>query len=154
MRIRSVLKHSTMAVLEGALVASLVVGLMAGTALAGKGGGHKPGGGATGSGSLAWQMVTDNDGNGAPNWSDTITFKVSTTATTEPHVNLTCSQGGTVVYGAATGYYDSYPWPWTQNMTLSSQSWTGGSASCTAVLTAYSGTSVTTLGTLSFTAGG
>ena len=51
MRIRSVLKHSTMAVLEGALVASLVVGLMAGTALAGKpggGGGHgKPGGSGT-----------------------------------------------------------------------------------------------------------
>ena len=35
MRIRSVLKHSTMAVLEGALVATLVVGLMAGTAFAG-----------------------------------------------------------------------------------------------------------------------
>ena len=68
MRIRSVLKHSTMAVLEGALVASLVVGLMAGTALAGKGsGGHKPGGGAGGSGSLALQMITDNDGNGSPN---------------------------------------------------------------------------------------
>ena len=52
MRIRSVLKHSTMAVLEGALIAALVVGLMAGTAFAargggGGGGGHgKPGGGA------------------------------------------------------------------------------------------------------------
>jgi hypothetical protein len=50
MRIRSVLKHSTMAVLEGALVASLVVGLMAGTALAGKGGGGGGGHGKPGAG--------------------------------------------------------------------------------------------------------
>ena len=52
MRIRSVLKHSTMAVLEGALIAPLVVGLMAGTALAGKpaaaaGGGNTTTGGGT-----------------------------------------------------------------------------------------------------------
>jgi hypothetical protein len=59
-----------------------------------------------------------------------------------------------VVYGASTGYYASYPWPWTQNMTLSSQMWTGGSASCTAVLQAYSGTSVTTLGSLNFSVAG
>ena len=157
MRIRSVLTHSAQAILEGAIVATLVVGLLAGTAFAGKpgggGGGHnKPGSG--GSGTLAWQMVTDLNGNGAPNWGDTITFVVNTAATTEPHVNLTCKQYGAVVYGASTGYYASYPWPWTQNMTLSSQSWTGAAASCTAVLQAYSGTSVSTLGTLSFTAGG
>ena len=36
MRIRSVLTHSGQAVLEGALIAMLVVGLMAGTAFAGK----------------------------------------------------------------------------------------------------------------------
>jgi hypothetical protein len=35
-------------------------------------------------------------------------------------------------------------------MTLSSQTWTGGAADCTAVLQAYSGTSVTTLTTLGF----
>ena len=50
MRIRSILNHSAQAVLEGALIAMLVVGLMAGTAFAGRsggGGGHgggKPGG--------------------------------------------------------------------------------------------------------------
>jgi hypothetical protein len=97
-------------------------------------------------------MVSDANGNGLPNWGDTIRFDVSTTATTEPHVNLKCSQGGAVVYGASTGYYASYPWPWTQNMTLSSQMWTSGAAACTATLQAYSGTSVTTLGTLSFQA--
>ena len=48
MRIRSVITHSTQAILEGAIIASLVVGLMAGTTLAGKDSGHgKPGGGST-----------------------------------------------------------------------------------------------------------
>jgi len=120
-------------------------------AFAGKGGGHHGGGGTTsGGGSLTLSMVVDNNRNGLPNWGDTITFKVSTTATTEPHVNVTCYQGGVAVYGAATGYYASYPWPWTQNMSLSSQSWTGAPADCTAVLQAYSGTSVSTLATLNF----
>jgi hypothetical protein len=35
-------------------------------------------------------------------------------------------------------------------MTLSSQSWAGGAADCTATLQSYSGTSVTTLATLAF----
>ena len=53
MRIRSVLTHSTQAILEGAIIALLVVGLMAGTTLAGKGGGHsRPGGGSTGGATL------------------------------------------------------------------------------------------------------
>ena len=47
MRIRSVFSHSIQAVVEGALISLLVVGLMAGTAFAAKGGGgsHKGGGG-------------------------------------------------------------------------------------------------------------
>src|SRR5919198_451743 len=77
---------------------------------------------------------------------------VSTTATTEPHVDLTCSQGGTVVYSATTGYYASYPWPWTQTMTLKSQMWTGGNADCTARLYMFDGSRTKTLATLPFTA--
>ncbi len=75
------------------------------------------------------------------NWGDQITFKITTTATTEPNVSVTCKQSGVVVYGAVAGFYDSYPWPWTKIMTLSSQSWTGGSASCVAELYYFSGTS-------------
>jgi hypothetical protein len=46
MRIRSVLKHSAQALAEGSLIALLVVGLMAGSVFAAKGGnGGKPGGG-------------------------------------------------------------------------------------------------------------
>ena len=39
MRIRSVLKHSAQALAEGALISILVVGLIAGTAFAARGGG-------------------------------------------------------------------------------------------------------------------
>jgi hypothetical protein len=133
MRIRSVLSHSGQVVLEGALIAMLVVGLMAGTAFAGKGGGHgKPGGGAA-TGTLAVVMVEDANGNGAPNWNDTITFKVTSTSTS-PYVSVRCYQGGKLVYGADAGFYADYPWPGARNMPLSSPSWTGGAASCTALL--------------------
>jgi hypothetical protein len=136
MRIRSVLKHSTMAVLEGALVATLVVGLMAGTAFAARGGGggghNKPGGGGT-TGGLTVVMVADANGNGAPNWNDTITFSV-TSGVTDPYVSVRCSQNGTVVYAADAGFYPGYPWPGAQNMPLYSPSWTGGAASCTTTL--------------------
>jgi hypothetical protein len=121
--------------------------------LAAKGGGGKPGGGTGGTGGLTLVMVTDANGNAAPNWGDQVTFNVSTTATTEPHVDLTCSQNGVVVLGATTGFYASYPWPWTQIMTLSSPSWTAGAADCTATLYYFSGSRNTVLSTVRFTAG-
>ena len=103
-------------------------------ALAGKGG--KPGGhGTTGGGSLALVMVADANLNGLPNWGDTVSFNVSTTATTQPHVSLQCFQSGVLVYTTQTGYYAGYAWPWTQNMSLWSYAWTGGAADCTAYLT-------------------
>lgn len=134
MRITSVLSHSAQAILEGALIALLVVGLMAGTALAAKptAGSSKHHGGST-SGSLALKMVTDADADGAFTWGDTITFVVNSTAT-YPYVSVTCKQGSTLVYGADAGFYPSYPWPGAQNMTLSSPSWTGGAAACAATL--------------------
>jgi hypothetical protein len=57
------------------------------------------------------------------------------------------------VYSASAGFYAGYPWPWTQNMTLSSMSWTGGTASCVAQLYYISGMSSVNLASLSFTAG-
>ena len=128
-----------------ALVAAVVLALvLVPAALAGKGsggaskpggGGHKGGGGSgSGSSSLSLVMVTDQNGDGLPNWGDTITFGVSSTQTTQPYVQLTCSQNGTVVYSAWAGFYDGYLWPAQQFMPLSSPSWTGGAASCTAVM--------------------
>jgi hypothetical protein len=124
------------------------------TAKGGGGGKGRPGGGGTGgSGSLTLRVISDANGNGLPDWGDSVRFDVSTSATSEPNVSLTCSQSGTVVYGAVTGYYSGYPWPWTQVMTLSSASWTGGAASCTAKLYYISGTSTVDLGSTTFNVG-
>ncbi len=151
MRTRAVLSHTAQAVAEGALIALLVVGLAAGTTFAKGsgggastgGGGHHGGGGTTGgAGSLALVMVIDNNGNGAPNYADTITWNV-TTSDAYPTVNVTCTQNGSLVYSAGAGFYPSYPWPGSQKMPLYSPSWTGGAASCTAVLSGTAGTMAT-----------
>ena len=132
-RARQLFVHSSQVALEGALVALLIVGLIAGTAFAGKGGGGGGGkGGGGGGGTIALRMVTDQNGNGDPNWNDVVTFAASVGATPEPHVKLQCKQGGAVVYTADAGMYASYPWPWEQNMTLASSLWTSGAGTCTA----------------------
>jgi len=138
---------------DGDSSSASILGPSSTDARGGGGGGGKPGGSTGGTGTLTFSMVTDSNANGLPNWGDQVTFTVATTATTEPHVNLTCSQNGGVVYSASTGYYEGYPWPGTQIMTLQSQSWTGGSASCIAKLYYFSGTSTTNLTSISFTAG-
>ena len=124
------------------LVLAIVPAAFAAKGGSGGRGAGKPGGG-TGTSSLSLVMVTDLNVNGLPNWGDTITFSVATTATTAPYVELTCSQGGSVVYSAWAGFYDSYPWPGQRLMPLSSPSWTSGAADCVATLN-------TTLATLKF----
>jgi hypothetical protein len=133
MRTRSVVKHAAQASLEGGLVALLVVGLLAGTAFAGKGaGGGKPGGGGVvGGGSLDYRMVTDSNGDGALSYGDVITFVVTSSATS-PMVQLMCYQGGDWVTNQSVGFYPG--WPWSQDFPLSSWKWTGGAADCTASL--------------------
>jgi hypothetical protein len=132
----------------GALVLVLI---LVPVAFAAKGGGN--GGKNTGSSiSIATPLVYDANGDGLPNWGDTIRFNVSTTVTTEPFVELDCSQNGVVVYGANTGYFDSYSWPWTQNMNLASQMWTGGDADCVASVFTFRNGHRWNLATLSFTA--
>ena len=151
MRIRSVVSHGLQAVAEGALIALLIVGLMAGTTFAarsGGGGGGKPGGGGTsGSGTLSLVMVYDAIGNGLPNYADVITFNVSTSAST-PIVVVNCYQSGSWVYSAQAGFYPSYAWA--PNYTLASAMWTAGGASCTATLESYNNSKYTTLATLTF----
>lgn len=127
MRIRRITKHSFEAIAEASLIAMLVVGLMVGTAFAGKGGGGKPP--RTGGGTLTVVMVEDANANGAPNWNDTITFDVISKLD-NPYVSVRCYQGGTLVYGADAGFYPEYPWPGARMMPLYSPSWTGGAADC------------------------
>src|SRR5256885_6696465 len=71
-------------------------------------------------------LVVLDSTDGVAHWGHQVTFTVSTTATTEPHVSLKCFQNGVLVYATQTGFYAGYLWPWTQVMTLSSTAWTGG----------------------------
>jgi hypothetical protein len=151
-RIRSVFSHTAQALAEGALIALIVVGLVAGSALAarGGGGGHKGGGGTTtGSGtiSLVSPPVVDNNGNGSPNWRDVVRFNVST-STTQPYVNLYCYQNGAFVAGGSEGYFPGALDD--GNFGLYGGSWAGGAADCTAKLVNASGS---VLGSTSFRVG-
>jgi hypothetical protein len=105
-------------------------------ALAAKGGnGGKPGGGGGSSGSsitLA-PLVYDTNANGLPNWGDTVTFNISTTATDRPYVNLQCFQNGILVAQGWNGFFDG-ALNTTRNFALNSGSWQSGAAECTAYL--------------------
>jgi hypothetical protein len=116
----------------------------------GGGGHHGSGGTSGGSSSLSLAMVTDSNGNGLPNWGDTVTFNVSTTASQYPYVSLVCYQNGTLVLSGSAGFYPSYAWPSERDFTLQSGAWTGGAASCTARLYSADNGSETTLATFGF----
>lgn len=113
----------------------------------GKGG--KPSGG--GSSTLTYTVTQDANADGQPNYGDSIVFTVSTTATTEPHVEVSCLQDGQVVYTAQTGYFEGYPWPWTQTFTLKSGAWLSGGADCTAKSYYFDGRKTPILNTIAFT---
>jgi len=124
-----------------------ILGSTEALAARGGGGGHKPRPPAS---SLSLVLLNSTDG--LPHWGQDVTFTVSTTATTEPNVSLDCYQSGVLVYGAVAGFYPSYPWPWDQTFILSSPSWTGGGADCTATLYYISGSGTVPLATMSFQA--
>jgi hypothetical protein len=106
---------------------------MAGSVFAAKGGGGKPAGGGSISSPM---MVNDTNGNGVPNYMDSITFTVSTTATSMPMVGLRCWQGTNFVHDGYIALYDS---SWlSKKFTLGSSYWNPGlDASCTARLFYY-----------------
>jgi hypothetical protein len=112
----------------------------------------KNGGGTKGGGSTSTLSVVNETAPGTtPAFGQTVTFQVSTTATTKPYVGLKCTQNSVEVYSTSAGFFVGYPWPWQQNMTLSSGAWTGGAASCVATLYYYLGNGkFSTLATLDF----
>ena len=143
MRIRSVLSHSTQALIEGALISLLVVGLMAGTAFAGKGGGHTTTGGG---GTISLALM---DGATVAVYGARAGFTVATTATPYPYVHLMCSQNGSLVAEGRTGFFPTaignewfYLGP--------TPNWQGGAADCTAKLEKYSNKGWSVLATTSF----
>ena len=132
------------------MLAVLVLALvLVPAALAGKGGnGGKPSGGTS---TISPPLeVNDLNGDRSPNWGDTVTFDVSTTATDRPYVSLNCYQNGVWVYSASAGFFPDYPWG--QNFTLATSStWTSGAGDCTATLyKTTDGRRSTTLATRTF----
>jgi hypothetical protein len=119
-----------------ATIAALCLAL-APVALGAKGGGAAKGGGSgkggsggTSGGSIS--LVVLNSTDGLAHWNGEVTFNVSTTATSEPWVELVCYQSGTSVYRAWDGYFERSLT--TRDFWLSSSGWTGGAADCTAWL--------------------
>ena len=121
----------------GALVLALV---LVPAALAAKGGGSaggggKPpkGGGTTSTGTINALVLVDPTSDGLPHWNHTITFNVSTTATSRPQVGLRCYQGSNWVFDAYVGYFPGYMFdPW---FNLQSNYWVDGvPATCNARL--------------------
>jgi hypothetical protein len=103
-------------------------------ALAAKGGGQAGGGknGGTSSITLHSPLVYDANGNGLPNHGDMVVFDVSTTATTQPFVNLQCFQNGVMIANGWAGYFDG-ALNTSRNFGLNAAGWQGA-ADCTAWL--------------------
>ena len=131
----------------GALVLALV---LVPAALAAKGG--KPGGGGSASGSsikIAAPLVSDANGNGLPNYGDVLLFDISTTATSQPWVNLRCYQNGALVLNHWNGYFEgalNFNW----YFGLASSAWQGGAADCTASLNRATSRGWSQLASMSF----
>ena len=126
------------------VMAALLLSGISGAAMAAKGGkggggtggggthGGRGGGGTSGGGTLT--LVVLNSADGVAHYGGDVTFTVSTTATTRPMVEATCSQAGTLVYSHSAGFFPEYLWPDAKIFNLSSGAWTGGPADCSARL--------------------
>jgi|GEM_PF-4657509 len=127
---KSTLIVGTIGVLIGVIGTVLTYASFA--APGGKGGGSAGGAGTI---SLSLPPVTDQNGDGQPNFNDIVRFNVATTATTQPWVNLKCYVNSVLVAQSYEGYY-----PGTLddgNFGLDSPQWTSGPADCVAYLDAY-----------------
>jgi hypothetical protein len=136
----------------GAVLAAVVLVLslaLVPAAFAGKSGGSHGGGGG-GSSSLSLVLSTDVNSNGVPNWGDTITYNVSTTATGGPQVSTQCFQNGALVLQENGAFYDGNPFAYMDWVQLESGMWTGGAADCNAKMYYSSGKRTITLATISF----
>jgi hypothetical protein len=130
-------------------VAAVAALVLVPASFAGKGGGGgKPGGGGTTTGGGTIALVLINSTDGVAHFGQKVTFSVSTSSTSQPWVDLTCSQNGTVVSKQANGIFAT---SLNQTFTLGPTGlWTGGAADCTAALQNWSSSKRTTLATMTF----
>ncbi len=139
------MKGSTRTFVIALAMTTMLATVATGAAVAAKGGKGKGHNSSSATGSFSLVMVNDANGNGLPNYGDSVTFTVSTTVS-DPWVQLTCYQGGDWVTNQYVGFYAGYPW--SQVFPLKTWKWTGGAADCNARL--FAGSNGTTLSTMSF----
>jgi hypothetical protein len=121
------------------LAAALALAAPAVAAPAGNGGGS-----TKSSSSIILVQPAAATTSGWPRYGDQVSFAVSTAAA-NPYVNLQCFRNGALV---AQGWANlAYADP---TFTLSSPSWTGGDADCTASLDSWSNARMRTLASTSF----
>ena len=116
-----------------AAVTALCLALAPITLAAKGGGGSKGGGGKPTAGAGTISLVLMDSTDGVAHYGQRVTFNVSTTATSEPWVNLKCYQNGALVAEGWEGFFEG-----SINdgvFGLYSPQWTGGDADCTANLT-------------------
>jgi hypothetical protein len=128
---RNISSRGVVILAAGALLASIATGSAAIAKGPGNGNGHHTTSGS-GGGTISLVLVNDANGNGSPNYGDTVTFNVSTTATDQPWVNLQCFQNKVLVAQGWNGFFDGSITG--RNFGLYSGAWSGGAADCTAYL--------------------
>jgi hypothetical protein len=111
---------------------------LAPTALGAKGAGGK-GKPRGGTGTITLVLLDSTDG--MAHYGQRVTFNVSTTATTEPWVNLRCYQNRALVAEGWEGFFEGALSDGVFG--LYSAKWVGGDADCTAYLTKPDGTVIT-----------
>jgi uncharacterized membrane protein YeaQ/YmgE (transglycosylase-associated protein family) len=129
-RLKSNFVHGIQAIVEGSLLAMIVVGLLAGAAFA-SGGPTK-----SSTSTISMVVVGTSGATGAATvqatYGGTITFDVATTATAYPFVNLKCYQNGVLVAQGWAGFFAGALGD--EMFGLYSPQWTSGAADCTANL--------------------
>jgi hypothetical protein len=90
------------------------------------------GGKTGGSGTISAPINETPHADGLIHHGDWVTFNISTAATTQPWVVLTCTQNRIVVLQGKDGFFDGAISP--RDFGLSTDLWTGGAATCTAQL--------------------
>lgn len=114
-----------------AVAAILVLGP---SATAGKPGSYvRPGGAAGGPGTGIISLVPPRSADTLVHHGQTVTFDAPTAATDQPWVNVKCWQGKTLVADDWNGFFPTARTG--RDFALSSPSWAGGDADCTAYLT-------------------
>ncbi len=124
-RVRGTATHIVLALAEAGMAAILAVGLVAGTAFAGKGGGTT---------ATPWIALASVDGNTSaalpqPSLGSSVGFAAGYPKNTKnPWVSLSCYQDGTLVYGEGGKVDHTFVLGGGSSLWLS----VGGSATCTA----------------------